>query len=100
VRFDVSRSRKLFKKLWKELLKAAALEALAESSQPSQGASSNIQAVSEWLGRFDDSQPEEESFSARTRITHRRDEIQYHFESYDVAASSTTVHECLIAAVQ
>lgn len=52
--------------------------------------------VSEWLGRTIDCRPEEESLFPRTRIMTRRDQTQLRFESYDTAAPSAAVHECLI----
>jgi hypothetical protein len=97
---DLYGSSKLFQKLWKKLLNAAALEALAESDEPPESIPQDIHAVREWLERFGDSQPEEESLPPRTRITTRRDKTQFRFESYDIAAPSATVHESVIDAVQ
>ena len=94
---DVYASSQLFGKLWKKLLRAAALEALAESKWPPEDPPKDIRMVSEWFGRAIDSRPEEESLPPRTRITTRRDTTQLRFESYDTSAPSAAVHETLIA---
>ena len=97
---DLYGSPQLFGKLWKKLLRAAALEALAESNRSQINAPRDIHTVSEWLGRPIASRPEEESLPPRTRITTRRDQTQLRFESYDTAAPSAAVHESLIDALE
>lgn len=80
---DIYGDSALFRKVWKKLLRAAALEAISERRQPASDLPSDVAEVSQWLNEAQTAQPEEENLPPRTRLSTRRSKSQLRFETQD-----------------
>lgn len=80
---DIYADSVLFRKVWKKLLRAAALEAIAERNLPASDLPSDVAEVSQWLNDAESAAAEEENLPPRTRLATRRTKNQLRFETQD-----------------
>jgi hypothetical protein len=85
----------LFRKMWKKLLRAAALEAIAERAQPAAARPVETSDVARWLDGAKAAPAEVEGLPPRTRLTTRRAPSQLRWETQDTAVPGT-IHLSLL----
>jgi len=93
---DTYATPKLFHKVWRKLLRAAAFEAVGESNQPAGESEPSSADVSKWLEESAKLHSEVESLPPRTRLLTRKTETQLRFETHDTTASAP-VHISVLA---
>jgi len=93
---DIYGSPALFRKVWKKLLRAAALEALGEGSDQPSESLRDIAGVSAWIEEAATAAAEEESLPPRTRLSTRKAESQLRFETRDTAVAEP-IHLSILA---
>ncbi|MEX1119476.1 MAG: DUF6569 family protein [Terrimicrobiaceae bacterium] len=94
---DIYGSPVLFRKVWRKLLRAAALEAISERSENRSQALRDIESVSAWIEEAATATAEEENLPPRTQLSTRRAKSQLRFETRDTAVADTSIHLSLIA---
>lgn len=85
---DIYSSNALFAKLWPKLLKASAVEALAELGPGSQVASVDESAIQEFLAQAEKGDESEKDVTDRVRLLTREDKGSIFFETRDRKAES------------
>ena len=80
---DVYASSELFKKLWPKLLKANAIEAIAELKRDQKFEPATAEQVQSFLAEAESSKPSEKEVTARIRLLTREDEKNILFETQD-----------------
>ena len=93
---DIYGSPALFRKFWKKLLRAAAFEAVAETSDNPAEPLRDIAGVSTWLEEAAAAAAEEESLPPRTRFSTRKAKEQLRFETRDTAVAKP-IHLSILA---
>jgi hypothetical protein len=93
---DIYGSPVLFRKVWKKLLRAAALEAIGERTSESEATPRDIAEVSAWLEEAAAAAGEEESLPPRTRLSTRKAKAQLRFETHDTTVAEP-IHLCILA---
>ena len=93
---DIYGDSALFRKVWKKLLRAAALEAIGERAHPSGELPTDVAEVSKWLEAASLANAEEENLPPRTRLSTRRSESQLRFETVDTEATGP-IHLSILA---
>ena len=88
---DIYGSNALFKKLWPKLLKANAIEAIAEL-QRDKFKPASAESVKGFLAEAEKPKPSEKDVSARVNLLTREDEENILFETRDRAQKGTWVH--------
>jgi hypothetical protein len=89
---DVYASRALFAKLWPKLLKASAVEAVAESNKDAEATPVVSEAVHTFLTDSEKARAEERQVTRRVKVVTREDEKNIFFETQDRAANDGWVH--------
>ena len=93
---DIYGSPALFRKVWKKLLRAAAFEAVGESSDQPAEPLRDIAGVSAWIEEAAAAAPEEESLPPRTRLATRKAKTQLRFETRDTVVAEP-IHLSILA---
>ena len=93
---DIYGSPALFRKVWKKLLRAAALEAIGERSGKAAEPLRDIAEVSAWIEEAAAAAAEEESLPPRTRLSTRKAGSQLRFETRDTTVASP-IHLSILA---
>lgn len=93
---DIYASPALFRKVWKKLLRASALEAISERSGKTTETPRDIAEVSAWLEKAAASVALEESLPPRTRLSTRKAKSQLRFETRDTAVAEP-IHLSILA---
>ena len=88
---DIYGSNALFKKLWPKLLKANAIEAIAEL-QPDKFKPASAESVKGFLSEAEKAKPSDKDVSARVNLLTREDESNILFETRDRAEKGAWVH--------
>jgi hypothetical protein len=88
---DIYGSNALFKKLWPKLLKANAIEAIAELQQDKFKPAS-AESVKGFLSEAEKAKPSDKDVSARVNLLTREDETNILFETRDRAEKGAWVH--------
>lgn len=98
---------RLFAKVWRKLLRAAALEALGQSRRGTHGEGSqpteqpSADTITAWLAArqpLDTPHLDEEQLPPRTRVRTHRGRLQYRFEVFDTALDAATpLHVTVLA---
>ena len=88
---DIYGSNALFKKLWPKLLKANAIEAIAELQQDKFKPAS-AESVKGFLSEAEKAKPSDKDVSARVNLLTREDEANILFETRDRAEKGAWVH--------
>ena len=88
---DIYGSNVLFKKLWPKLLKANAIEAIAEL-QPGKFAPASTDSVQGFLSASDKAKGSDKDVNARVNLLTREDEENILFETRDKKESGTWIH--------
>src|ERR1044072_8495102 len=89
---DVYASRALFAKLWPKLLKASAVEAVAESNKAAEATPVVSEVVHKFLTDSEKARAEERQVTRRVKVVTREDEKNIFFETQDRAANDGWVH--------
>ena len=89
---DVYASRALFAKLWPKLLKASAVEAVAESNKDAEAKPVVSEVVHTFLTDSDKARAEAREVTRRVKLVTREDEKNILFETQDRAANDGWVH--------
>ena len=89
---DVYASRSLFAKLWPKLLKASAVEAVAESNKDVETKPVASEVVHTFLTDSDKARAEAREITRRVKVVTREDENNILFETQDRAANDGWVH--------
>ncbi|MEN3329116.1 MAG: hypothetical protein V7638_3923 [Acidobacteriota bacterium] len=89
---DVYASRSLFAKLWPKLLKASAVEAVAESNKDAETTPVASEVVHTFLTDSDKARAEAREITRRVKVVTREDENNILFETQDRAANDGWVH--------
>ncbi len=89
---DVYASSALFKKLWPKLLKATAIEAVAEMQQDRRYDPVSRNDVRKFLAEPEKAQASEKDVTSRTRMVTRETGDDVFFETRDAAARDVWVH--------
>ena len=89
---DVYASRTLFVKLWPKLLKASAVEAIAELQENSKPVALEQSAVTAFLGDSEKPSPVEKDVTQRVKLVTREDEHSIFFETRDRQKNDTWIH--------
>jgi hypothetical protein len=89
---DVYGSSALFVKLWPKLLKASAVEAIAELNPDAKTESLSADAVQEFLGTADQAKPSEKAVTSRVQLVTREDEKNILFETRDRSQRGAWLH--------
>jgi hypothetical protein len=89
---DVYASRALFVKLWPKLLKASAVEAVAESNKDVEAKAVASETVHTFLADSEKARAEARQVTARVKVVTREDEKNIFFETQDRAANDGWVH--------
>ena len=93
---DIYGSPALFRKVWKKLLRAAAFEAVGESSDQPAEPLPDSAGVSGWLEEAAAAAAEEENLPPRTQLSTRRAKSQLRFETRDTAVAEP-IHLSILA---
>jgi len=93
---DLYGSPALFRKVWKKLLRAAAMEAIGERNAEGAPGLRDLAEVSAWLDAAAASGAEEENLPPRTRLSTRRAASQLRFETHDTTVADP-VHLSILA---
>jgi hypothetical protein len=89
---DVYASNGLFQKLWPKLLKANAVEAIAELQPDPKFAPATAEAIETFLADADDGKTNEEEVTERVKLVTRENEKQVFFETRDRKLKDAWVH--------
>jgi hypothetical protein len=89
---DVYGSAALFAKLWPKLLKATAIEAVAELNGETKSDGVSAEAVQDFLGTAERPKPTEKSVNQRVQLVTREDEKNIFFETRDRRQGNAWVH--------
>ena len=89
---DVYASRALFAKLWPKLLKASAVEAVAELNKDAAATPVVSEVVHTFLTDSEKARAEERQVTRRVKVVTREDEQNIFFETQDRAANDGWVH--------
>jgi hypothetical protein len=89
---DVYGSSALFTKLWPKLLKATAVEAVAELTSETKSDSISADAVHDFLGTAEQPKPSEKSVTSRVQLVTREDARNIFFETRDRGQGNAWVH--------
>jgi hypothetical protein len=89
---DVYASRALFVKLWPKLLKASAVEAIAELQENSKPVALEQNAVTAFLGDSEKPSPVEKDVTQRVKLVTREDDRSIFFETRDRQKNDTWIH--------
>jgi hypothetical protein len=89
---DVYGSATLFTKLWPKLLKATAVEAIAELNGETKAPTLSADAVQNFLGTAEAPKPTEKAVTNRVRLLTREDEKNIFFETRDRNQGNAWVH--------
>ena len=89
---DVYASRALFIKLWPKLLKASAVEAIAELDEQSKPAKLEQEAVSAFLADSEKPSPSEKEVTERVKLVTREDDRGIFFETRDRQKNNAWIH--------
>jgi hypothetical protein len=93
---DVYGSSVLFRKLWPKLLKASAVEALAELQQGAKFATVQASSVKDFFAAADDGKASESAVSDRVRMVTRETEENIVFETRDQQQDAAVVHRSYV----
>jgi hypothetical protein len=88
---DVYASTALFKKLWPKLLKANAIEAIAEL-QKNKFEPATVEKVKEFLSEAEKGKSAEKEITARVRLETREDDKNIFFETRDAEHKGAWIH--------
>ena len=89
---DVYASRDLFVKLWPKLLKASAVEAIAELNEESNPAALEQDAVTAFLADSEKPSPAEKSVTERVKLVTRENDRGIFFETRDRQKNDAWIH--------
>jgi len=89
---DVYASRSLFAKLWPKLLKASAVEAVAELNKDVEAKPVVSEVVHTFLTDSDKARSEAREITRRVKVVTREDEKNILFETQDRAANDGWIH--------
>jgi hypothetical protein len=89
---DVYASHGLFKKLWPKLLKASAVEAIAELNKDVEATPVASETIHTFLGDAEKARAEARQVTPRVKVVTREDEKNIFFETQDRAANDGWVH--------
>jgi hypothetical protein len=89
---DVYASRALFVKLWPKLLKASAVEAIAELEENSKPATLEQNVVTAFLGDSEKPSPVEKDVTQRVKLVTREDDRSIFFETRDRQKNDAWIH--------
>src|SRR5215217_3033804 len=89
---DVYASRALFTKIWPKLIKASAVEAVAESNKDAEATPVVSEVVHAFLTDSEKARAEERQVTRRVKVVTREDEKNIFFETQDRAANDGWVH--------
>jgi hypothetical protein len=89
---DVYASRALFVKLWPKLLKASAVEAIAELNEESKPAALEQDAVTAFLADSEKPSPAEKAVTERVKLVTREDDRGIFFETRDRQKNDAWIH--------
>jgi hypothetical protein len=89
---DVYASNGLFKKLWPKLLKASAVEAIAELKGDTKFEPATSEKIENFLAEAEDGKAGEENINDRVKLVTRENEKQVFFETRDRKAKDAWVH--------
>jgi hypothetical protein len=89
---DIYASNDLFRKLWPKLLKANAIEAIAELKQDQKFEEATAENVDSFLAGADDGSLTEKDLTARVQLVSREDEKNAFYETRDRANKGTWIH--------
>ena len=89
---DVYASRALFAKLWPKLLKASAVEAIAESNKEVEPKAVASETVHTFLADSEKAKAEARQVTRRVKVVTREDDKNIFFETQDSAANDGWVH--------
>jgi hypothetical protein len=89
---DVYASRALFVKLWPKLLKASAVEAIAELEENSKPATLEQNVVTAFLGDSEKPSPVEKDVTKRVKLVTREDDRSIFFETRDRQKNDAWIH--------
>jgi hypothetical protein len=93
---DVYGSSALFQKLWPKLLKASAVEALAELQQGAKFATVQASSVKDFFAAAEDGKPSESAVSDRVRMVTRETDENIVFETRDQKQDAAVVHRSYV----
>ena len=93
---DIYASPVLFRKVWRKLLRAAALEAIGERTAKPVEPLRDIAEVSAWLEEAAAAAAEDENLPPRTRLSTRRAKAQLRFETRDTVIDEP-IHLSILA---
>jgi hypothetical protein len=93
---DVYASRALFAKLWPKLLKASAVEAVAELNKDIEASPIASEVVHTFLVESETARSEARQVTPRVKVVTREDEKNIFFETQDRAANDGWVHRNII----
>jgi hypothetical protein len=94
---DIYASSALFRKLWPRLLKAAAVEAVAELAVSEGSAATSIDSIREFLLDAESGRQSEREVTKRTTMLKREGERAVFFETRDMARGGAWVHRSYLA---
>ena len=89
---DVYASRELFAKLWPKLLKASAVEAIAELSDSAKPVTVEQEAISAFMAESEKGRGGERAVTERVKLVTREDERNIFFETRDRQKKDAWVH--------
>ena len=89
---DVYASRALFVKLWPKLLKATAVEAIAELEENAKPVAVEAQAVTAFLADSEDAKPAERDVTQRVKLVTREADRSIFFETRDRLKKDAWIH--------
>ena len=89
---DVYASRPLFMKLWPKLLKASAVEAIAELNQAEAAQAPTNEVVHTFLADSERGQAKTQDVTRRVKVVTREDDKNIFFETQDNAEKGVWVH--------
>ena len=93
---DVYGSNALFQKLWPKLLKASAVEALAELQKGAKFETVRAESVQEFFAAAEDGKPSESNVTKRVKMVTRETDDQIVFETRDQDQGAAVVHRSYV----
>jgi hypothetical protein len=93
---DVYGSNALFQKLWPKLLKASAVEALAELQQGAKFETVRADSVKEFFAAAEDGKPSESAVTPRVKMVTRETDENIVFETRDEKQGAAVVHRSYV----
>jgi hypothetical protein len=94
---DIYASSTLFRKLWPRLLKAGAIEAVAELPAYAGSAAASLDSIGQFLLDAEGGRESEREVTKRTRMLKRESERVVFFETRDMARGGAWVHRSYLA---